>query len=73
MSFKSIEKFKLAEKAYKNCLKLNPDYFFGIINYANFKEEINQIKESIELNLKGLKSFPTKSSPSKTTKSFSLF
>ena len=55
VSFKSIEKFKLAEKAYKNCLKLNPNYFFGIINYANFKEEINQLKESIELNLKGLK------------------
>ncbi len=55
VSLKSIEKFKLAEKAYKNCLKLNPKYFFGIINYANFKEEINQLKESIDLNLKALK------------------
>ena len=55
VSLKSIEKFKLAEKAYKNCLNLNPNYFFGIINYANLKEEINQLKESIDLYLTSLK------------------
>ena len=55
VSLKSINKFKLAEEAYKNCLKLNPNFIYGLINYANLKEEINQINESIDLNLKGLK------------------
>ena len=54
VSLKSLEKLKLAEKAYKDCLKINPNYFLGIINYANLKEEINQFQEAIDLYLKGL-------------------
>ena len=54
VSLKSIGKLKLAEKAYKDCLNINPNYFLGIINYANLKEETNQFQESIDLYLKSL-------------------
>ena len=54
VSLKSLEELKLAEKAYKDCLNINPNYFLGIINYADLKEEINQFQESIDLYLKAL-------------------
>ncbi len=60
LSFKYIEKYKLAEKAYQDCLKLNPDYILGIINYANLKEKMNQFPEAINLYLKVLKVGPDK-------------
>ena len=54
VSLKSLEELKLAEKAYKDCLNINPNYFLGLINYADLKEEINQFQESIDLYLKAL-------------------
>jgi len=54
VSYKATKKYKLSEKAYKDCLKIKPDYVIGIVNYANLKQEINEIEDSIELYLKAL-------------------
>lgn len=54
VSFKATEKYKLSDEAYKECLKINPNYIVGIINYANLKEFLNEIDEAIKLNLSAL-------------------
>ena len=51
ISFKATEKYKLSEEAYKECLKINPNYIVAIINYADLKEFLNEIDEAIKLNL----------------------
>ena len=54
ISLKALEKYKLSEQAYKNCLKIKPDYVIAIINYANLKEFLNEFDEAIDLNLSAL-------------------
>jgi len=55
ISLKAIQKYRLSEEAFKKCLKINPNYIVAIINYADLKEFLNQIDESIKLNLSALK------------------
>ena len=55
ISLKAIHKIKLAKKAYQECLNINPNYVIGIINYANLKQEENDINGSIKLYLRALK------------------
>ena len=54
ISLKAIHKIKLAKKAYQECLNINPNYVIGIINYANLKQEENDINGSIKLYLRAL-------------------
>ena len=55
VSLKAIEKYKLSEFNYKKCLEIKPDYVIGILNYANLKEHLNEIENSINLYLSALK------------------
>ncbi len=55
ISLKAIEKYQLSEKAYQRCLKIKPDYIIAIINYANFKEFLNEFEEAINLYLSAIK------------------
>ena len=37
------------QKNYKQCLAIKPNYLLAILNFANLKEEMNELNESIEL------------------------
>ena len=49
LTYKYIGKTKLSEELYKQCLAIKPNYLLAILNFANLKEEMNELNESIEL------------------------
>ena len=54
-TYKAVNDFVMAEKNYKEILKINPNHVLSLLNYGNLKNDLNLVDDSLSLYDRALK------------------